>query len=86
MDKSGMAGSSQWLDLLQKGSDKERLQYCLNSDGLILSMRAIQGHSGRAKVDSTSQDIIMYQFRTDGASTLITLLVTSICTLLFTQD
>ena len=27
--------NQEWLDLLLKGSDKKRFQYCLNSDGLI---------------------------------------------------
>ena len=35
-----------WMDHLLKGSNKKRFQYCLNSDGSILYMRAVQGHSG----------------------------------------
>ena len=41
-----------WLDLLHK----KRFQYCMNSDGFILYMRALQGHSGGAKVDLSLQD------------------------------
>ena len=41
----------QRLDLLHTGSDKEQVQYCLNSDGFIHYMRAFQGHSGGNKVD-----------------------------------
>ena len=43
--------TTEWLDLLHQGSDKKRFQYCLNSHGLIIYMRAIQGHSGGIKVD-----------------------------------
>ena len=46
----------EWLDLLQEGSDKKRFQYCLNSDGLVLCMHAIQGHSGGTKVDPALLD------------------------------
>ena len=38
-----------WIDYLHKGSDKKRFQYCLNSDGFIHYVRAIQGHSGGNK-------------------------------------
>ena len=31
-----------WLNLLQKGSDKKRFFYCLNSDGLVIFLRVIQ--------------------------------------------
>ena len=43
MDESGEAV------FFQKESDKKRFQCSLNSDGLILYMRAIQGHSGGVK-------------------------------------
>ena len=50
MDESRMVGSSsyrKWQDIFQ---------YWLKSDGLILYMRANQGHSGGAKVDPTLLD------------------------------
>ena len=46
----------EWLDHLRKGSDKNRFQYCLNSDGFIHYMRAIQGHSAGNKVDPSLVD------------------------------
>ena len=46
--------NQEWLEFLQKGSDRKRFQYCLNSDGLIL--HAIQGHSGGTKVDRSLLD------------------------------
>ena len=45
-----------WLDCLKKGSTKKGLQYCLDSNGYILFMRAIQGKSGGNKVDLSLQD------------------------------
>ena len=35
-----------WLNHPEEGSNKKRLQYCLDFRGHILYMRAIQGHSG----------------------------------------
>ena len=45
-----------WLDHLEKGSDKKRCQYCLDSNGYLLYVRAFQGHSGGNKVDPSLQD------------------------------
>ena len=42
----------------EKGSNKKRLQYCVDSYGYILHMRAIQGHSGGNKVDLSAQDTV----------------------------
>ena len=42
-ENAGRWTNKEWLDLLKQGSDKKRFQHCLNSDGLILFMRAIQG-------------------------------------------
>ena len=39
------------FNLLQRRSDKKRFQYCLGSDGLVVYLRAIQGHSGGTMVD-----------------------------------
>ena len=47
-----------WIDYLQRGSDKNRFQYCFDSNGYLLYMRAIQGHSGGHKVDPSLQDNI----------------------------
>ena len=35
------------------GGHKKRYQYCTDSSGLILYLRALQGHSGRSRIDST---------------------------------
>ena len=56
----------EWLDLLHRGGDKKRFQYCLNSDGVIHNMRAIQNHSGGNKVDPYCW--ITHKFRTGGTS------------------
>ena len=39
------------FNLLQRGSDKKRFQYCIGSEGLVVYLRAIQGHSGGTMVD-----------------------------------
>ena len=52
----------EWLDLLHKGSDKNRVQYCLNSVGLIPRTRAIQGHSGATKVDLSLLDDVLIPY------------------------
>ena len=48
--------TQKWIDYLQEGCNKNRFQYCLNSDGFILYMRAIQGHSGGNRVDPSLQN------------------------------
>ena len=35
-----------WLNRLEKASSKKRLQYCWDSDGHVVYMRALQGLSG----------------------------------------
>ena len=37
--------------ICREESDKKRFQYCLDSDGYFLYMRAVQGHSGGNKVE-----------------------------------
>ena len=56
--------NQEWLYFLQKESDKNIFQHCLNLDGLILCMRVIQGHCGGAKFDSTLLDnvVILYKW------------------------
>ena len=44
----------EWLDCFGKGSNKNICQYCLDSYGNLLYMRAIQSHSGGNKVDSSA--------------------------------
>ena len=38
------------------GGNKKRYQYCTDSSGAILYLRALQGHSGRNLIDPTLQD------------------------------
>ena len=45
-----------WLNHLERGSNKSRFQYCLDSDGNILYLRTSQGHSGGNRVDLSLQD------------------------------
>ena len=54
-----------WKDYLQNHhhcSDEEKrkiLQYCTDSSGDILYLRALQGHSGRSLIDPSSQDSVL---------------------------
>ena len=48
--KSSMAGG---------GGNKKRFQYCTDSSGAILYLRALQGHSGRNLIDPSLQDNVV---------------------------
>ena len=41
------------------GGKKKRYQYCTDSSGVILCLRALQGHSGRSLIDLTLQDKVV---------------------------
>ena len=41
------------------GGNKKRYQYCADSSGAILYLRALQGHSGRNLIDPTLQDNVL---------------------------
>ena len=41
------------------GGNKKRYQYCTDSSGTILYLRALQGHSGRNLIDPTLQDNVL---------------------------
>ena len=41
------------------GGNKKRYQYCTDSSGAILYLRALQGHSGRSLIDPTLQDNVI---------------------------
>ena len=41
------------------GGNKKRHQYCTDSSGAILYLRALQGHSGRSLIDLTLQDNVV---------------------------
>ena len=43
----------------KRGGHKKRFQYCFDSSGTILFLRARQGHSGRSLIDPTLQDNVM---------------------------
>ena len=35
-----------WIQLIQQGSSKKRIEYCLDDNKSLCYLRAIQGHSG----------------------------------------
>ena len=41
------------------GGEKKRFQYCSDSLGEILYLRALQGHSGRNLIDPSLQDNVL---------------------------
>ena len=41
------------------GENKKRYQYCTDSSGVILYLRALQGHSGRNLIDPALQDNVV---------------------------
>ena len=41
------------------GGKKKQFQYCTDSSGEILHLRALQGHSGRNLVDPSLQDNVL---------------------------
>ena len=41
------------------GGNKKRSQYCADSSGAILYLRALRGHSGRSLIDPTLQDNVV---------------------------
>ena len=57
-------GISDWttnelIEQLTLGSNKQRFQYYLDSPGKLLYLRAIQGHSGKQKVDPALQGLVV---------------------------
>ena len=44
------------------GGNKKRYQYCTDSSGTILYLRALQGHSGRNLIDPTLQDNVLVPY------------------------
>ena len=43
------------------GGNKKRFQYCTDSSGIIVYLRALQGHSGRNLIDPSFQDNVVIQ-------------------------
>ena len=46
-------------NMARGGGNKKRYQYCTDSSGVILYLRALQGHSGRNLIDPTLQDNVV---------------------------
>ena len=43
------------------GGNKKKYQYCIDSSGTIVYLRALQGHSGCNLIDHTLQDNVIVQ-------------------------
>ena len=50
---------SKWKACLAGGGNKKRFQYCTDSPGAILYLRALQGHSGCSLIDPILQDNVV---------------------------
>ena len=50
-----------WKKSMAGGGNKKRYQYCTDSSGAILYLRALQGHSGRSPIDPTLQENVIIQ-------------------------
>ena len=49
-----------WKKTMARGGGNKKIyQYCTDSSGAILYLRALQGHSGRSLIDSTLQDNVV---------------------------
>ena len=68
-----------WKKSMAGGGNKKRCQYCTESSGIVVYLRALQGHSGRNLIDPDVQDNIML-FRATSSSTFIMSDVQSIYT------
>ena len=74
-----------WKSTMAKGGgNKKRFQYCTDSSGTILYLRALQGHSGRNLKDPSLQDNVLIP--DDFFKYIITLDVQSIYIPSSTQD
>ena len=65
-----------WKSAIAGGGYKKIFQYCADSSGTILYLRALQGHSGRNLIDPSLQDNVI--ILTVSSSTFITSDVRSI--------
>ena len=52
---------NKWKACLAGGGNKKRFQYCTDSSGTIVYLRALQGHSGRNLIDPSLQDNVIIQ-------------------------
>ena len=49
-----------WKSTMARGGGNKKIyQYCTDSSGAILYLRALQGHSGRSFIDPTLQDNVV---------------------------
>ena len=49
-----------WKSIMARGGgNKKRFQYCTDSSGEIIYLRALQGHSGRNLIDPSLQDNVL---------------------------
>ena len=49
-----------WKSIRAKGGGNKKIfQYCTDSSGEILHLRALQGHSGRCLIDPSLQDNVI---------------------------
>ena len=54
--------SDRWkLCLAAGGGPKRRYQYCTDTSGTIVYLRALEGHSGRNLIDPSVQDTVIIQ-------------------------
>ena len=53
---------NRWMACLAAGGGaKRRYQYCTDGSGIIVYLRALQGHSGRNLIDPSLQDNVVIQ-------------------------
>ena len=52
---------SKWKKSMAGGGNKKTYQYCSDSSGTIVHLRALQGHSGRNLMDPSLQDNVIIQ-------------------------
>ena len=50
-----------WKACLAAGGAKKKYQYCTDVSGIIVNLRALQGHSGRNLIDPFLQDNVIIQ-------------------------
>ena len=49
-----------WKSIMAKGGGNKKIfQYCTDSSGAILYLRALQGHSGRSLIDPSQEDNVL---------------------------
>ena len=60
ISRTVLIGLTKWKkSMAGGGGNNKRYQYCTDSSGIIVHLRALQGHSGRNLVDLTLQDNVV---------------------------